>query len=745
MECRFLTKRHFLKENLMKCLTTFKEFILLFLFLTTSCHSQEVELLYPVAPKNDIEDSYFSETILDTYRILENEEMPTVRSWYKNQNELAVNILNKISGRQEMLESFLDYDDRVTDVIINNKIISNGYHFYLKRSKGENLAKLYFKKNYDSPEILLYNPMEYNKAIDNNSISYYEPSWDGKKVVIAITNSGKEISDLITLTVSDRSIASEVISGARPDSFLGVSWLPDNSGFTFLQFAQTESEPNYCVLHILGQPSSRLKKVFGTSLHSNVVMDTLGVYPIAKIFNKEDPYVIGYAATVESFWDAYIADMEQFIKGTPNWKLLYTKDEKVYTDSGRFSGNDYIIKSNKDSESNALYRVDIENQAFAKAELLCSPPNGEILKDLLIKGETIFYTAMRNGVSTSFYKCRNGLSTRIDLPSNSGSIYLRDNPSDINSIYVSLSGWTLKNQRYLFNTDSDKFLLKPLSTEASYPDFNDIVSKEIDVASHDGTIVPLSIIYGKNIKMDSSHPTLFYGYGSYGTSLEPFFSTPFLHWVKKGGVLCIPHVRGGGEKGEQWHRDGMMTKKENTWKDLIACTEYMINEGYTSDKKTAIYSSSAGGIMIGKALTERPSLFAAAIAEVPIMNPLRSEARKSGGGSNMLEYGTVNDSVQVRGLIKMDPYLSLRENTNYPAILLTAGENDPRVPKWMPGKFTARIQEFSSSKRPILFRIDKNSGHGTVDEKLKYYQEYVDVFSFAFWQTEHPEFTLEND
>ncbi|MFC4689973.1 prolyl oligopeptidase family serine peptidase [Dokdonia genika] len=738
-------KAHFIiLKVLVECVLTSKNYALAIVFFAASCQTQEVTLKYPKAPKTNSTTSYFSETISDPYQVLENESDSIVDIWYQKQNQLANNILDKVSGRKKMLATFLEYDDRVTNVILDNKITSNGNHFYLKRGKNENIASLYFKKNYDSEEVLLYDPKIYNTEVENSVISYFKPSWNGEKVAIAVTNSGKEISDVIILTVSDQSIAPQVIPRARPESFLGISWLPDNSGFTFLQFGNSEAELNLSVLYKLGEPVENVKPIFGTGVQSNITIASTGVYPITKIFNKTDPYVIGYIATVENFWDAYVADMDDFINGTPKWTKFHSKAERLFTDSGRFIGDNYIIKSDRDFDSNALYEIDLKNLAFAKAKLICTPPNNEILQNFVIKKDAIYYTTTNNGVSTKLYKCKNGKSEIIYLPNDAGTIYLLDNPADDSSLYVSLSGWTMNNQRYLYNLKSEEFVLMPLSTRAEYPEFSKIISKEIEYESHDGVLVPLSIIYDKNIVLDKSNPTLFYGYGSYGTSIEPFYSTTFLHWIKEGGILCIPHVRGGGEKGEQWHQDGMMNKKENTWKDLIASAEYMIDKNYTSAEKIAIYSSSAGGIMIGKAVTDRPELFAVAIAEVPIMNPIRSEARKGGGGSNMLEYGSISDSIQTKGLIKMDPYLSLKSDVEYPAFLLTAGENDPRVPKWMPGKFAARAQEYSSSPRPILFRIDSDSGHGTVDEKLKYYQEYVDVFSFAFWQTGHKDFFLKD-
>ncbi len=344
-----------------------------FLFTNISCSSQGTSFTYPIIKKGDSTNTYFSHTIVDPYQNLENENDTINTDWYDNQNRLATNTLSRISGRAEMLNTLIAYEDRIDEIIIENKIIANGNHFYLKRSKNENIARLYFKESYKDSEVLLYDPKDFNSEVDNNVISYFKPSWDGKKVVIAITNSGKEISDLIIMTVSNQTVAPEVIPRARPDSFLGISWIPDNSGFTFLQFGEQETDLNYSVLYKIGEPRNAVTRVFGTGLQKDIHIDAQGVYPIAKIYDCNDPYIIGYIATVENFWEAYISDINEFSKGTPNWTKLHTKDDLLYTDSGRFLKGKYIFKSNRDFESNALYKVNNGDFAFAKAELICKP------------------------------------------------------------------------------------------------------------------------------------------------------------------------------------------------------------------------------------------------------------------------------------------------------------------------------------------------------------------------------------
>ncbi len=258
------------------------------------------------------------------------------------------------------------------------------------------------------------------------------------------------------------------------------------------------------------------------------------------------------------------------------------------------------------------------------------------------------------------------------------------------------------------------------------------------IPSHDGVEVPVSLIYDKNMKRDGSNPVMMYGYGSYGITISPFFSTIFLTWVSEGGVIAISHVRGGGELGDAWHKAGYKQTKPNTWKDFIATAEYLHKEKISSPEKTMIFGGSAGGILVGRAMTERPDLFGVAVPAVGAMNTVRSEFTPN-GPVNVPEFGTVKDESEFKALYEMDSYLHVEDGVKYPATMITAGINDPRVVAWEPGKFAARLQAANGSDKPILFRVDYESGHGS-DAKTKSFQEFADIMSFSFWQMGHPDY-----
>ena len=205
--------------------------------------------------------------------------------------------------------------------------------------------------------------------------------------------------------------------------------------------------------------------------------------------------------------------------------------------------------------------------------------------------------------------------------------------------------------------------------------------------------------------------------------------------------MAIAHVRGGGELGEEWHKSGMKTSKSNTWKDLIACTEYLISEKITRGPQIAITSRSAGGILVGRAMTERPDLFAVAIPEVGFLNPLRIDMMQ-GSPYQEFEFGNLKDSVECMALYEMDPYHHLTDGIKYPATLVTAGMLDSMVPLWMSAKFAARLQSVNSSKKPVLFWANPETGH-MGDTKKQEIEAMADALSFAFWQTGHPDFQIE--
>ena len=327
------------------------------------------------------------------------------------------------------------------------------------------------------------------------------------------------------------------------------------------------------------------------------------------------------------------------------------------------------------------------------------------------------------------------------MPFTAGDVSLSKKNSESSEIWMSISGWTSPGKRFLYNPKTNSFVHQPLSTPVEYPELDDLIAKEVMVKSHDGVMVPVSIICNKNIKMDGQNPTVLYSYGAYGNSTSPFFSPITLAYTLYNGVLVIPHVRGGGELGEAWHKAGQKETKPNTWKDGIATAEYLINEGYTNPSKLSIFGGSAGGIFVGRAITERPDLFVAGAPMVGSMNPVRMEETPN-GPVNTPEFGTVKDPIEFKALLEMDSYHHIEPKTKYPAMLISAGINDPRVIAWQPAKFAAKLQAANSSDKPILFLTNFEGGHGGGTKLTDTIDEFAGLFAFFYWQSGHPDFQI---
>jgi prolyl oligopeptidase len=309
-----------------------------------------------------------------------------------------------------------------------------------------------------------------------------------------------------------------------------------------------------------------------------------------------------------------------------------------------------------------------------------------------------------------------------------------------NDGFIQLTSWKQPRTIYDYNADNQQTALSAFDVKANYPGMDDVKVVETEVPGHDGAMIPLSIVYNKNVKLDGSTNCLLTGYGAYGISLTPSFSTMLLALINKGVIYAVAHVRGGGEKGEAWYKAGYKTTKPNTWKDLISCAEYLIKNKYTSAAKITGMGTSAGGITIGRAVTTRPDLFGAAIDNVGCSNALRLENGPN-GPINIPEFGTVKDSVESRALFEMDALHHVKEGVKYPAVMCVCGWHDPRVIAWQPAKFAAALQYASVSGKPVLLDVNYDDGHFTEDKAVTF-KNFANMFAFGLWQTGNPGFQL---
>jgi len=266
---------------------------------------------------------------------------------------------------------------------------------------------------------------------------------------------------------------------------------------------------------------------------------------------------------------------------------------------------------------------------------------------------------------------------------------------------------------------------------SSPANFDDIEVVREFATSKDGTKVPLNIMRKKGLKLDGNNPTILYAYGGYGMNLTPSFNAMRRVWFDAGGVYVVANLRGGGEFGEEWHKAGNLTNKQNVFDDFIASAEYLIKQKYTSPAKLAVSGASNGGLLMGAFLTQRPDLARAVVSRVGLYDMLRVELDPN-GVFNITEFGTVTDPAQFRALYAYSPYHHVHDGTAYPAVLFPCGENDGRVNPAHSRKMTARLQAATSSRHPILLRMSASAGHGMGSSLKDRVAEQADIYAFLF-------------
>ncbi|QHI37769.1 Prolyl endopeptidase [Kordia antarctica] len=689
-------------------------------------------------------DTYFSKEIEDPYQYLENLKDTTVLSWLSSQNTYAEEILQNISGRDALLKKMKAYDELRSETIFDLKIVSPNVYYYLKYSENQEATILYFRAGVDGEETEIFNSQDYKSTSqDQYIINYFQPSWNGKKIAIGFTKNDEEFSEVVVYELEKKQFNKEVIDHCWPSELGGINWLADDSGFIYLHIPTIDTtSPNYIlnsatVLYRLGENPKNLQIIFSKETHPQLNLSAAD-FPIVNIFGKDQKYMFGRVGGI-GFKDYYYAPITELEKKIVTWKPLFKKKHKVEKFIP-YADEIYFLSAQKASNF-GIYKTDFDSLNFDMPTEIIPAEKDQILKDFTITKQGLFYTTTKNGVRASLYHLKDATIEEIQLPKSSGSISLSTIGINFPHLWIEVESWISHKNRYYYESDTKAFKEENLTPVIDYTELEDIVVKEIEITSHDGIQVPLSIIYKKGMVKDGKNRMLLNGYGAYKWINAPMLYPYLLHWIREGGIYAVAHVRGGGEKGDTWHKGGFKTTKPNSWKDFIACSEYLISENYTSPERFAIWGGSAGGVTIGRAVTARPDLYAAAVIRVGLLNTLRSEIAPN-GQNNMKEFGTIKDSTEFEALLEMDAYHHVEKETAYPAILLTAGLNDSRVAAWQPAKFAARTQAATNSDNPILLSVNFSEGHGFDRTQKSKREELADIISFLLWQTGNEKYSV---
>ena len=692
----------------------------------------------PPLPPQPVVDVHWGVSVEDPYRFLENTADPAVQAWMRKQADATTAILSKLPGRDRLRARLAEIDAEIPAVVSRVHRDARGRLTYLKRTAADNQLKLVRRDAIDGPERLLVDPDAIAKATGKpHAIGSFEPSPDGALVAYTLSASGAEIG---TLHVIDAVTGKEVTPAIDRIRGGGAQWLPDSSGFFHGRLApdwQTRPRAERFMDHRtylrrLARPDAD-RVVFGPGVHGAVPIDRSDSAAVLPVPGRDVAFAFVYHG-VRREQSLYRASLKDVLAGTARWTRVYDADAKVHGAS--FAGPWLYLRSANDAPRFKLLRLPIEG-SLADAQSVVDPSD-RVLTGFVAARDGVYVTR-RDGVVEGLERVthdRIPQLARIRLPVEGTVGLARADPEQDGAI-VTLGGWTRRARHY----EVDGSTVRPLAlVPASRFDAPDgIEAREIKVASHDGVEVPASIIMATGTKLDGRNPLLLYGYGAYGTVEEPGFGPRLLAWLERGGIFVVAHVRGGGVYGDAWHRAGWKTTKPNTWKDGIAIAEWLIRSGYTSRERLSVYGGSAGGIFVGRAITERPDLFGAAVVSVGNVDQVRSETRANGAG-NIPEYGTVTKEDEFRALLAMSPYANVKPGTPYPAVLLEHGVNDSRVDVWMALKFGSRLAAATTSGNPILLNLNFDAGHGPGRTREQGLAQTADRWSFLLWRAGHPDF-----
>ena len=713
--------------------------ILVISFALFCCSYSFAQWSYPATKTVDSSDTYFGVTYKDPYRWLENVKDSGTAQWYKQEADYTNSIIDKISGRDELVTEW-EKLDKLQPPSIHGRSYEGGRIFYKKTMPGENVGKIYYRQGMLGKEVLLFDPTNFIVG-QKLTVESAVPSYDGKKIAIAYSQRGAEVSTIIVMDVDSKKIFPEKI---YPVEGSINSWTFDSKSFTYtVKKTGDNTSPDFelhekTMFHKLGDDMKSDVDIFSDSTYPSLGIKE-NEEPFAYVNKESKKYIFGIRSTVQSEIFSYYAPIAEMNSGNINWKILCTPEDKLVRGLDVIGDDAYAITYDGAKNYKLVY-TNLKNPDWKHATTIL-PEKNETLESIT-HSKSYLYITYSNGISNRIFKYN--LSSHkieeIKLPfSGTAAIFCLDTKTD--NCMVAITSWNKPYAEFNYNAISNTFTASLFNKPAVYPAaYNNLLTKEVEVKSYDGTMVPLSIIYKKGTKLDGTNCCILEGYGSYGYSYTPFFNVLWNALAIKGVIIAVAHVRGGSEKGEAWYRAGFKTTKPNTWKDFNSCAEYLIASGYTSSSKLAGTGTSAGGILISRAITEKPDLYAAAVCNVGSANAIRMEFAPN-GPANIPEFGTVKDSIECKALYEMDGVQHVVAGTKYPALLCVAGWNDPRVIAWEPGKFAAAVQNATASGKPVLMKVNYDDGHFTEDKSVTY-RNFASQFAFALWQCGHPDFQL---
>jgi prolyl oligopeptidase len=679
----------------------------------------QAQLSYPATKKVDQVDDYFGTKVEDPYRWLEDDNAPETKDWVTAENKVTFDYLDKIPYRGKIknrLTELYNYERFSTPSKIGE------YYVFSKNDGLQNQAVYYRQKGLDgAPEVFL-DPNAMSKE-GTTSVGLAGTSKDKKYIGYTVSKAG---SDWQEIFVKDVATGKDLDDKLEWVKFSGTAWKGD--GFYYSRYDKP----------VAGQELSKkneYQKVYFHKIGDKQEADKL-------VFeDKEHPLRYFGAGTTED---------ERFLiidisEGTDGNQImvqdLNEKDAKFeYLIKGFDNHNSVIdnvggkllVMTDVDAPNYKLVLIDPKNPDKKNWKTII-PERPELLQSVTTAGKYLIVTYLKDVASKVYQYNMDGIIVReVKLPTvGSASGFYAEKDQKIAFYGFTSINYPYTIFKYNLETGRSEVYKKP-NVKFNPEDFE---VNQVFFTSKDGTKVPMFIAHKKGIKLDGNNTALLYGYGGFSVNITPSFSAANIVLMENGGVYAVATLRGGGEYGENWHKNGMLLKKQNVFDDFISAGEYLIKNGYTSSSKLGIEGRSNGGLLVGACMTQRPDLFKVAFPGVGVMDMLRFQKFTVGWGW-VDEYGSSEANVdEFKNLYSFSPLHNLKPGTSYPATMVTTADHDDRVVPAHSFKFAARLQECHKGPNPVLIRIETNAGHGAGKSLTKIIDERADLWSFLFYNT----------
>ncbi len=692
-----------------------------FIFLSLlflSCNEGHKKNSYPETKKLPVTDKYFNESVTDDYRWLEDDNSDNTKKWVINQNNTTFKYLDEIPFRNELknrLKQLWDYEK------ISAPFKEGQYTYFYKNDGLQNQSILYRENNKNNAEVFL-DPNSFSKD-GTTSLSTLSFSKTGDLVAYSISEGGSDWRKIIVMNAINKNIIEDTLVDVK---FSGIQWKLDE-GFFYSSYDKPKgselsdmTDQHKLYYHKLGTKQSEDIIVYGEK------QDQKHRYVGAKV-SDNGRYLFISASKTTSGNISFLKDLNLNLKNSP----LIRVDENYQTDS-------YLLHS----DGEKLYIVTNRNAPNQKLIVVnARKPHEKYWKDFIPEGKYVLSPTTGGGYFFARYIAdvitkviqydMDGVNMgEIELPG-LGTAYGWSGKKDQEVLYFSFTNYHSPSQIFSYNPKT-KMSIKYWEPKIDF-DSNDYKSEQIFYKSEDGTKIPMIITYKKGIKFDGQNPTILYGYGGFNISIRPSFNIANAVWLEQGGIYAVPNIRGGGEYGKEWHKAGTQQKKQNVFNDFIAAAEFLIKNKFTNPEFLAIRGGSNGGLLVGATMTQRPELMKVALPAVGVLDMLRYHKFTAGAGW-AYDYGTSEDSKEMFNYLKSySPVHNVKEDTNYPATLITTGDHDDRVVPAHSFKFAAQLQNKQNGENPVLIRIETNAGHGAGTPVSKRIDQYADIFGFTLF------------